>query len=167
MTRRQGLELACSAIACCDRRAFLASQLDWFAAVAGLLRGEQDAAVAAAGWACLATLFSRLQRMLDVPGVRRDGATMIPKLMALLQQRYPSQAAAGAAAEGPRALAAEPAVLRALLAAATALPAPFRQHLKYLEPLLTGTLAQPGLPAGAVRCVCGQGHKCFVEESWC
>lgn len=161
-TRRQGLELLAAAIPDCDRRAFLASHLDWFAVAAGALRAAAAAAgngsdsqqqtaeaeaTQQAAWACLAALFSRLRRMLDIPGVRRDGATMVPRLVALLQQRCP---ASTAPASGT-ALPLEPSALVALLVAMTALPAPFRQHLKYLDPILSAALMQPGQPAGARR----------------
>ena len=63
----------------------------------GVLRGgslqgntQQQNAVQQAGWQCLTVLFDRIGRMLDIPGVRRDGAALVPKLVALLQQQFPA-----------------------------------------------------------------------------
>ena len=153
--RRQGLELLRVLAADSDRRTFLAGQQEWFGAVLALLRaGDQPAEVQRAGWACLAALFSRLGRMLDIPGVRRDGAALVPKLVALLQQRCAQQQQQqeqeqGAGAAPPAAL--DPGAMQALLAATTALPAPFRAHLRFLEPLVCTALTAPALPPGALR----------------
>ncbi|GAB4819503.1 hypothetical protein N2152v2_006549 [Parachlorella kessleri] len=149
--RKDGLELLACISTHCDRRTFLAGYQEWFTAAVGVLRGsssqdskqQQHVAAQQAGWQCLAVLFDRIGRMLDIPGVRRDGAALVPKLVALLQQQFPTTQAP----TEPSAVLGSPA-MEALLAAVTALPAPFRQHIKYIEPSIAATLMQPLLAPG-------------------
>lgn len=163
-----GLQLLHTALAHCHRRAFLARHAQWAALLLATLRGEQQRSqkqghgqdgtaeapaapseVAREACACLAVYFTRLGRMLEVPGVRRDGAAAASKLAAqLLQQGQRQQGQKGqqaAAAAAP--LLALPQGQQALLAALTALPASFRQHQKALEAQLLPLLMQQGVAA--------------------
>lgn len=150
-------------LAHCHRHAFLSRHAQWAALLLATLRGEQqrsqkqgqgqetgpDAASAPSAaarevCACLAVYFTRLGRMLEVPGVRRDGAAAASKLAAqLLQQGQKAQAQQAAAP-----LLTLPQGQQALLAALTALPASFRQHQKALEAQLLPLLMQQGSGAG-------------------
>lgn len=148
-TKGGGLDLLSSVIPGCDRRTFLENHLNWCSCLISSLRTDLPPVVQCTRWKCLALLFHRVHLMLDIPGVRRDGATMVPKLVSLLQQLHPTppHPSQSAAQQAERAAQPSPAlappVLRALLAALTALPAPFRQHLKFLDQLLCGQLMQP------------------------
>ncbi len=166
-SRLLGLQLLRSAIANCHRRAFLQQHAQWAALLLATIRSEQPrgqqagtdgpattqqqpSAAAADACACLAAYFSRVGRMLEVPGLRRDGAAAASKLAGLLLgQGQKQQAAAGeqAAAAAAPPLLALPQGQAALLAALTALPASFRQQHKALEAALLPLLMAPA-PAG-------------------
>lgn len=106
---------------------------------------QQPSAVAAEACLCLAAYFSRLGRMLEVPGLRRDGAAAASKLAGLLlgSQGQKQQAAGEQAAAAPPPLLALPQGQAALLAALAALPASFRQQHKALEAALLPLLMAP------------------------
>lgn len=162
-SRLLGLQLLRSAIANCHRRTFLQQHAQWAALLLATVRAEQPrgqqadkeqagaaaaqqpSAVAAEACACLAAYFSRVGRMLEVPGLRRDGAAAASKLAGLLLgQGQKQQAAAGQAAAAAPPLLALPQGQAALLAALTALPASFRQQHKALEAALLPLLMAPG-----------------------
>lgn len=160
-SRLLGLQLLRSAIANCHRRAFLQQHAQWAALLLTTIRSEQPrgqqagadgaaaqqqqpSTAAAEACACLAAYFSRVGRMLEVPGLRRDGAAAASKLAGLLLGQGQKQHAAATAPP----LLALPQGQAALLAALTALPASFRQQHKALEAALLPLLMAPA-PAGS------------------
>lgn len=167
-SRLLGLQLLRSAIANCHRRTFLQQHAQWAALLLATVRAEQPrgqqadkeqagaaaaqqqpSAVAAEACACLAAYFGRVGRMLEVPGLRRDGAAAASKLAGLLLgQGQKQQAAAGQAAAAAPPLLALPQGQAALLAALTALPSSFRQQHKALEAALLPLLMAPGAAGG-------------------
>lgn len=148
----------------CHRRTFLQQHAQWAAALLTALRAEQQrgqqqqqqpSAVAAEACACLAAYFGRVGRMLEVPGLRRDGAAAASKLAAILlqqgqkQQQQEAEQAGQAAAAPPPPLLLLPQGQAALLAALSALPASFRQQLKALEAALLPLLMSPAAGGGS------------------
>jgi hypothetical protein len=149
-SRLLGLQLLRSSVANCNRRAFLQQHVQWAALLLTTLRAEQQqqqreerpgppSAVAAEACACLATYFARVGRMLEIPGLRRDGAAAASKLSAVLLQQQ---------GEAPPPLLLLPQGQQALLAALTALPASFRQQQKQLEQQVLTLLMQPAAGGG-------------------
>ena len=104
-SRLLGLQLLGSTLANCHRRIFLQQHAQWAALLLATLRSEQQrtqksrggqpTAAAAEACACLAAYFARVGRMLEVPGLRRDGAAAASKLAALLLQQPGQAPAAG------------------------------------------------------------------------
>lgn len=180
-SRLLGLQLLRSAITDCHRRAFLQRHAQWAALLLATLRAEQQrsqqadshaqlSVAAAEACACLAAYFSRVGRMLEVPGLRRDGAAAASKLAALLLgpgQKQQQAAEPGAAAPPP--LLTLPQGQAALLAALAALPASFRQQQKALEAALLPLLMAPGGGTGGAllpACVAALPRIAGDGSSW-
>ena len=155
-SRLLGAQLLRSAIADCHRRAFLQHHAAWAAALLAALRAEQQraaqqqqqqpSAVAAEACTALASYFARVGRMLEVPGLRRDGSAAASKLAAILLQQGQKQqqrSEDGGGVAAPPSLLALPQGQAALLAALAALPASFRQQQKQLEGALLPLLMAP------------------------
>ncbi|PSC71891.1 proline-glutamic acid-and leucine-rich 1 [Micractinium conductrix] len=171
--RLLGLQVLRSTVTNCERRMFLTRHVSWAALLLATLRGEQQrsakgdpaaaqqqqlSGVATEALACLAAYFSRVGLMIEVPGVRRDGAAAASKLGALLLQPAGGQqdraAAAPTSAAAPAALLTTPAGQQALLAALTALPASFRQQHKALEGAVLPLLVRPGAAPSSLLAAC-------------
>jgi hypothetical protein len=131
--KRAGLAALAAVAADCDRATFLLGYTAWAGEAAAALKGAaHPGEVHRAAWQLLTAVFTRVGLLLVVPGVRREGAALVPRVAALLAQH------AGRLGAPP------PDALRACLAALTALPAPFKQHAKGLEPVLAGAMLGGG-----------------------
>ncbi|KXZ55327.1 hypothetical protein GPECTOR_3g46 [Gonium pectorale] len=129
------LGVACRHVA---TRSFLASYAEWASALLDALRRDTAAASRAAGLHALSELFTRVQELLDVPGVRREASGPAGRT---LQLATPLLADAGCRA----------AALAAIRAVLTALPAVARNHAAALEAQLAALLAAPATPL-PLRC---------------
>lgn len=176
-SRLLGLQLLGSTLANCHRRIFLQQHAQWAALLLATLRSEQQrtqksrggqpTAAAAEACACLAAYFARVGRMLEVPGLRRDGAAAASKLAALLLQQ-PGQAQQQADAQAAPPLLVLPQGQQALLAALTTLPSSFRQQHKQLEAALLPLLMQPARGGSHLLAACAAALPRIVGDgtSW-
>lgn len=156
-SRLMGMRLLHSMLANCDRRTFMQRHMQWAAALLAALRSEQAQAqqapsdAAAEACSCLAAYFARVGRMLEVPGMRRDGSAAASKLVALLLAPQRHSPAHQESQQPTLQQQQQPAPLlrllqgqQALLAALHALPAACRHQQKALEQAVLPLLMGPG-----------------------
>lgn len=138
---------------------FLAGYLGWAAEgvtaikASGQEQGHSD--VSQAAWRMLAAIFKRVGSLVQVPGVRRDAATLAPKLVALVL--HPSADA-------------EPGecALHALYAALEALPAPFKSHTTQIEALLAAAMfsSEGAVAVAAADCFAALPRRTGDATTW-
>ncbi|CAL8470253.1 g9795 [Coccomyxa elongata] len=120
-------------------------------------------------WAALRSLFVRISQMLELPGVRQEGAALAGKLAGALGPIIKRKQGDAESMTGSTA-AVEIEAFEALAAALAAVPTAFRSHLKQLGQFageaLCGEHSSAALRAAASHCLLLLPHVTGQAEQW-